>query len=65
MLQRFNLKRKIDFTIMILKLTLFLLVVISAVYFYVSYNGENDVFTSVLGIVAIASIILQDISISL
>ena len=58
MFQKFNLKRKIDFTIMILKLTLFLLVVLSAAYFYYNYNGENEVFTPVLGVVAIISIIL-------
>ena len=58
MFQRFNLRKKINAAIMTLKLTLFLLVVISAIYFYISYGGENNFFVTVLGSVAIISILI-------
>lgn len=63
MLQKFNLRRRINATIMILKLTLFLLVIVSAIYFnmmaiYQENITFNDTFVPILGGVAIVSILL-------
>jgi len=56
MFQKFNLRKKINYTIMILKLTLFLVVVLSAIYFV--NDPEKGSFIWALGLIAIISIIL-------
>ena len=56
MFQKFNLRKKINYTIMFLKLTLFLVVVMSAIYFV--NDPEKGSFVWILGLVAIISIIL-------